>query len=259
MKIFARISGLGLLLALGQPLFLSAQKTDSCSDALHLRDGSRFLGQFTEITAGDTVVFQLRNGNILTVPHGKVRRIVQRCKDNSPPARLTKPYTFKTRGWYHHTRMALLPGQSFYGLNRLGVQLQHSSGFMFNRLTGAGIGSGIEFFDPNGNDAINYPLFAEIRGYLLAKQITPYYSVAGGWALAGRSTNVDNWNTNNWKGGWMAQADLGYRIGNHLTVHFGVRLQRKVREWTSIWGPDNGQGTDRILHKRFVIGLGLLL
>lgn len=59
----------------------------------------------------------------------------------------------------------------------------------------------------------------------------------------------------------MTQAEIGYRVGNHLIVHGGFRLQRKYRDWASNWGgPEGGiRGTDRILHKRLVLGLGLLL
>lgn len=259
MKIAFRIIWLGLLLFWGQPRHLPAQEPASagCTDLLLLRDGSKLRGQLKDIKSGDTLIFQLHTGPSLEVPQSRVRRVIQRC---SGSAAMKPVYDFREQGWYHHTRAAVLPGQAYYALNRIGFQLHHSSGRMIKRWLGIGLGAGVEFFDPKGYDAASYPVFAEVRGYLLPQKITPYYTLAGGWAFAGRATDSQSWLSSNdhWRGGWMMEADAGYRIGNHFTVHFGLRLQRKTREWTSIWGPDNGQGTDRILHKRFVLGIGLL-
>lgn len=259
MKMMFRYLIPGLLLFLGQPRFAKAQETapSGCSDLLLLRDGSKLRGQLKNILAGDTLVFLLRSGPTMVVPQNRVRRIIQRCQDQ-----IAKPaFRFRETGWYHHTRAAVLPGQAYYALNRVGFQLQHSSGRMFKRWLGVGLGAGVDLFDPGGYDAATYPVFAEIRGYVLPQKISPYYMLAGGWAFAGRANNVQTWRSTDdqWKGGWMMEVDAGYRIGNHFTVHFGLHLQRKTREWTSIWGPDSGQGVDRILNKRLVLGLGLLL
>lgn len=249
--------GLGLLL-MWQPRQLAAQQTTApCNDRLDLYDGSRFQGQVEELRAGgDTVVFRLWSGVPLVVPRDKVRRIVQRCHSGKTqrPA-----YNFKETGLYHHTRAGALVGQSFGGGNTLGFYVQHSSGWMFSRNLGAGLGTGAEFFDPKGYDAASYPLFAEIRGYIFPRRITPYFCLGGGWGFVGKDSG-ERWGyIDNWKGGWMTQAEIGYRIGNHFSVHLGLRLQRKYREWTSVWGPESGFGTDRILHKRLMFGVGLLL
>ncbi len=254
--IVLHVIGLGLLL-LWQPRHLTAQQANHCNDRLDMYDGSRFQGQLEEVRAnGDTLVFHLRTGPTLVLPRNHVRRIVQRCRDEKTARRA---YDFKETGWYHHTRAGVLVGQSFAGGNTTGFNLQHSSGWMFSRHLGAGLGLGMEFFDPKGYDASSYPIFAEVRSYLLPRRVTPYFTLGAGWAFTGKASG-ERWGyIDDWKGGWMAQTELGYRIGNHLSVHFGLRLQRKYREWTSVWGPESGVGADRILHKRLVFGLGLLL
>ena len=260
MKINTRLLSLGLLLLLWQPRLLRGQEKPDCRDVLYIAGGNRLTGQITEIKAGDTLVFQSWGGAMFHIPRKEVKRIVQDCRRTKGASRGPRPYTFKERGLYHHTRGSVLLGQAYYGLDNTGLQLQHSSGWMFSRLLGLGLGTGIERFDPEGSDASVYPVFAEIRGYVLPKPLTPYYSIAAGWGFAGRSRG-DRWGyTDTWHGGWTAQAEIGYRIGNHLIVHGGLRLQRKYRDWTSNWGgPEGMHGTDRILHKRLVLGLGLLL
>lgn len=262
MKINTRLLGLlGLLLLLWQPRLLWGQEKPNCQDVLHIAGGNRLVGQIMDLKPGDTLVFQTWGGTIFHIPRKEVLRIVQHCRKTRGISRAPRAYSFKERGWYHHTRGSLLLGQAYYGFDNVGVQIQHSSGRMFSRLLGAGLGTGIERFDPDGVDAVIYPVFAEIRGYLQPKRFSVYYNVGAGWGIVGRSEG-ERWGyTDTWRGGWLAQGEIGYRIGNHFTVHAGLRLQRKYREWTSNWwgGPEGFHGTDRILHKRFIIGLGLLL
>lgn len=248
--------GWGLLL-FGQPCFLLAQQTPPCREQLFLHNGSRFEGQLEELRAnGDTVVFRLHTGLALVLPQNQVRRIVQQCKDAKAARRV---YDFKEHGLYHHTRAQILLGQAYIGENSQGYSLLHSSGWMISRHLGVGLGFGAEFFDPKRSDAATYPVFAEVRSYLLPRRISPYVNVGAGWAFTGRDSG-ERWGyIDNWNGGWMVQTELGYRVGNHFSVHLGLRLQRKYREWTSVWGPESGFGTDRILNKRLVLGVGLLL
>lgn len=261
MKHIFRVITLGLLL-FWQPRFLTAQEAKpACKDILYMTDGGKLRGQVQALKAnGDTLVFQTWSGIVFNLPKNQVKRIVQKCKDQQPLGlNQIRPYSFKEKGWYHHTRMAALIGQAYYGSNRTGFVLQHSSGWMFKRQLGAGLGIGFEMFDPKGNDAATYPVFAEMRSYFFQKNTTPYATLGAGWAFTGNTANERWGQTDRWKGGWLVQAEVGYRIGNYFNIFGGIRLQHKQREWTSVWGPDSGFGVDRILHKRFVLGIGLLL
>lgn len=256
MKIFVRLLGLGLLL-LGQPRLLSAQETSApppCHDVLHLRNGSQLRGQIQATkNEGNILVFRTWSGVEMDVPRTEINKILQKCND-----RTAKTYHFKETDWYHHSQMGLLIGQTYYRESRTGLHLQHSSGRMFSRLLGAGLGAGVGVFDGQGNIPATYSVFAEMRGYLLPQRITPFYALAGGWGFVGKIDD-DNWGWNEtWKGGWMAQATVGYRIGNNFTVQAGFRLQHTRRELESNWWGVESR-TDRILHKRLMLGLGLLL
>lgn len=256
-KIFIRLLGLGLLL--GQPWLLSAQETAApsppCRDVLHLHKGSVLRGQIVATqNEGKTLLFRTWGGAEMEIARQEVLYIRQRCHDGRAP----RSYTFREHGWYHHTRLGGLIGQTYYDGVRTGFQLQHSSGWMFSRFVGVGLGTGVEFFDGRGNEPAVYPVFAEVRGYLLPQRITPFYALAAGWGFSGKKGTSTWGETETWKGGWAAQATIGYRIGNYFTIQTGLRLQHRAREWSSPWwNPDTN--TDRLLYKRIMLGVGILL
>ncbi|MFN0013407.1 MAG: hypothetical protein ACKVU2_02565 [Saprospiraceae bacterium] len=258
MKIDIRLLGLGLLL-MWQPRHLSAQEAapapPPCQDVLYLNEGSQLRGQITATKDdGQTLVFRIWSGVEMDVPKAKVKRIVQRCSGY----KITRPYDFKEKGWYHHTRGGFLIGASYFGESSTGIQLHHSSGWMFNRLTGVGLGVGVDHFGTNSNDVATYPIFAEFRSYLTARRIAPFVTINGGWAFAGNKDS-DFGTEQTWSGGWMGQANVGYRIGNNFTISMGVRFQAKERDWTTTTWRGSETGTDHILHKRFVLGMGIVL
>jgi hypothetical protein len=211
-------------------------------------------GKITEYNLEDNLVIETWSGTQMTMPSANVKRVVQKCKGDKAE-RIPLPYSFHENGWYHATRLSTLSGAS-----GLGIGLQHSSGLKLTRLLGIGVGIGMENFDPWDSDVPTFPIFAEARGYLLAKKITPFYAVGAGYGVSKKHSDavIFDGPSETWKGGWMAQGHIGYRIGNHVFVQFGIRFQRKTRIWENIfWG--NNSGVDRILHKRLDIGIGLLL
>ena len=237
------------------PALIAQQNPGECTDIVRLRDGSELRGKITEYAPEGNIVIVSWSGVTMTLPATNVKKIVQRCQDDK---RSVRTYDFRENGLYNATRFDALIGQAYFGENAVGYTLYHSIGWMFNRWVGAGIGGGAEIFTPDGNEITTYPLFAEVRGYFLAKNVTPFYTVGGGWAFAGKSTGSQQWGyEENWNGGWLAKVQIGYRLGNHFTVQGGLSLQKKTRDWQSNWGGDWGQ--DRILHKRLELGIGIIL
>ncbi len=232
----------------------SQESTENCKDIVYLRSGSVFRGKITEMKAGGDLVMTTWNGVVITLPETNVKRVVQRCRDRH---RAPKAYDFKEKGLYNATRLGALIGQTFRGDNSTGFSLYHSVGWMFNRWIGAGIGGGVEIFNPNGLEATTYPIFAEARGYIRARNVSPFYSVGAGWAFAGKKSNTQWGYIDHWNGGWLAKAQIGYRIGNNLTIFGGLSLQKKTLDWRTTWGGDWGQ--DKVLHKRLELGFGIIL
>ena len=236
---------------------LKAQDSLRCQDVVYLIGGTILRGTITEYDPASMVHLTTWSGAKMQLPSSGVRKIVQQCRE-SRQRRGAQQNNFSERGWYHSSRAALL-----FGDYNNGYSLQHSTGFKINRFLSAGVGIGLENYGPGGVDPVIVPLFAEARGYLLNRRITPFYSIGAGWSFIGKEQKgFNNWgwenNIENWKGGWMAQGQLGYRIGNHFLTYVGIRLQRLTLEWdNSAWG--GGFGTDRHLKKRIEFGVGLLL
>ena len=193
------------------------------------------------------------SGGTMRLASINVKKIEQKCGDENSTLRslAQRPYSFRETGWYHATRGSIL-----WSSDVIGFGLQHSSGLKFNRLIGAGIGIGIENLTASEDDVSTYPMFLEARGYLSAKNIAPFYTLGIGWAFAGTENYNIEGEKESWEGGWMGQTQIGYRIGNNFTAHLGLRFQQKTRTWSNSWGI---QGVDKILQKRFEIGLGILL
>lgn len=244
-----------LLMLLFGSMQSSAQETrENCTDVVYLRNGSVFRGKISEYKTGGEIVMTTWSGVTMTLPEANVKRIVQRCSSHKLQ---NKPYDFKEHGLYNATRLGLLIGKDYRSENATGFMLYHSTGWMFRRWIGAGVGAGVESYRPDGQDAVTYPVFAEIRGYFQAKNISPFYALGGGWGFAGNGSRDINGYTNDWSGGWMAKAQVGYRIGNNFVIYTGLSFQKKTRDWRSTWGGE--WGTDRILHKRMELGLGIVL
>jgi hypothetical protein len=235
-------------------LGVAQQKEEKCRDVIHLRDGSIWQGKIAEYQPDGELVLNTWSGLTMHLPASNVKRIEQKCAGDHRPrlSLLQRPYSFRERGLYHATRLLTLTGESGFGLG-----LQHSSGLKINRLLGVGIGTGVEVFTPGEDDPSTYPLFLEARGYLSPSNLTPFYAIGGGWAFADKGQNSSDWGEQRWEGGWMAQGQIGYRVGNHFICHVGVRLQRKTYHWEQPWW--GGRGRNEILHKRLEVGIGILL
>ncbi len=205
--------------------------------------------------SGEVLVLRTDAGQELDIALSQVKRIHQYCAG-------PLPYEFKERGWYHHSRLGFLPGQLYTGQMTLGLQVQHSSGWMFHRLLGVGVGIGVDFFDFYNHQPPVLPLFAEVRSYLLPHRLSPFVVVGSGISFCVNQKRGDQsgWELGHCRGGPMAQLLVGYRLGNRLTLNTGVRWQRLSSgrpSWVG-WGA-NGQQHWQITNWRFVLNAGLLL
>lgn len=243
----------------------SAQQTPpdtaGCADIVYLRNGSVYRGRLVEQLSDQTLVLRTWSGLTLHLPAKQIRRVVQRCPRDSARRRaaMPKPYTFRERGWYNATTASVLTGRAYWGDYALGYSLHNSTGYAFSRIAGIGVGFGADVYSPYQDDFHQpvYPIFAEARGYLSRRHVAPFYAAGVGWGFAGNS-GQDRWGyEDRWRGGWLAQLRVGYRLGNHFTLHAGLRLQRQKRIWTNAW--DFSRGQDRILYRRLELGFGLLL
>jgi hypothetical protein len=247
-----------LLLGMLWPGITSAQRRQ-CRDMVHLLGGTVLTGKIIAYQPGDTLTLETWSGITMKVADNMVHHIVQRCPKGfaGSEEKMQRLNTFKERGWYHFTRASVLGST-----DDIDFGLQHSSGYKFNRFINVGVGVGMDKMSYLRSQTVTtYPVFAEIRGFLTPNRLSPFYAIGGGYAFTGAvpesADNINRWWTTseNWEGGWMAQGHIGYRCGNHFMVYGGLRLQRKSMHWEG----REIYGTDRFLHKRFELGLGILL
>ncbi len=219
-----------LMLLCGTGLALGQSFPTAC-DVVRLKDGFRLHGQIIG-TKGEGTLLVLRTygGQELDIAFHRVKSIRQRCADE-------KPYSFRERGWYHHTRLGFLWGQTHEGDLPLSFQFQHSSGWMFHRSFGIGVGTGLDFFEFSDCRPMVIPFFIELRSYLLARSGSPFLALGGGIGVNVLRCKEETFGRLYQPSGRMAQVLLGYRLNNRLILHSGLRWQHsELVESTGWWG-----------------------
>ncbi len=164
-------------------------------------------------------------------------------------------YQFRERGWYVAGYFAGLNGRTDGGY-QLGLGLHGVLGFQFSRWLGAGGGLGLDGYSFEDSEYV-LPVFAEIRGYFLRRQVTPYYHLMAGYGfpLAGADQNIVRV-----EGSPLLHPSLGMRFGADSKVNvvfeFGYRFQSATffREFE-----DSGiKEREAVDYRRVTLRFGLL-
>lgn len=205
------ISSVGLFLALN----LAGQQA---SDIIHLRNGSRFEGQILEKRENGTLRFQLSAGGELEFREEEISRIEQKevspkgaeeAEGSAGPELLReKTYAFKERGVFNATFFSTLSGAAGSKF-QLGLGIHNVTGYQFHRLLGIGLGLGVDTYSFDNGETL-HPVFAEARGYLSRKSVSPYYSGSAGYGFAFKSSDEL---INKAEGGMFFRGAMGLRLG----------------------------------------------
>jgi hypothetical protein len=230
------------------------QKDSDLVDIVWLRDGSRLSGTILRWELESGIEFQLATGATMIIPKKQILKVFQQMplySSEAQPEQQSVPhreYAFRERGWYHSCSGFI----NAFGLG--GAGFHYSTGFRFKRTLSAGLGIGYE-----SNDLSNYrdivPLFAEVRGFLLPKRITPYYALKAGHGFAILNTTYGDIDA---KGGIHLAAELGVRFGGRH-VHYFAGAEYKIQDasYQSQWWWE-GSSTDHISYRRLELRTGIL-
>jgi len=160
--------------------------------------------------------------------------------------RLSTTVPVKREGWYLVVQTGLLAGTTsennpFVPNSSIaGFNLQTSGGYRFLPQVSLGIGTGLSVL-PLG---LAQPIFAELRGEVFARSVTPHYFLAMGFLNPLFNHSEDPWNR--WpevfppKGGLLYEAGIGIKInrpGLAWLVTAGFRsqtLQESYRQWGGV-------------------------
>ena len=120
---------------------------------------------------------------------------------------------------------------------------------------GAGMGVGIDFYNVNLGTIV--PVYGEVRGYLRAKNVSPYYQLAGGY---GFPIVNENSNFSDKKGGYYLAPTLGIRFGGSADENFtiGLGLQWQKAKYKTDFGDGISGIEDTYTFRRFNLKLGML-
>ena len=227
---------------------LAFGQQDDYITIVKLKDGSVFEGQLKEYVDGEYIRMDVGE-NQITIKQSSIKYI----KHKNLGA--IKAYSFNERGLYHHSSIGFLPGFISAGNPVLGIGIDHSSGFMFSRLLGAGLNLGVHNYDPSSKEVF-YTLSAEMRGYLMPKNFSPYYVLRAGYGFthAGQTFLEAN-------GGFEANPALGLRFtgngGANLTAEIGMMFQNAYfKEQTEWW--DRSILEKDVRYQRFNLKIGIL-
>ena len=250
-----------LLLILCSDPLLQAQSEKTTDpqivDIVWLRNGSRLTGTIVRWELERGMELKLLTGATMVIPKREIDKVFQdrAMGEGEVMPEMTwrmgpKPYAFKEEGWYH-TFSGFL-NTSFIG----GAGLHYSFGHRFNRLLCAGLGIGIETNDFDADRDI-VPIFAEARGFLLQRKITPYYALKIGYGIALKS-DEEFFGSIVARGGFHLSPEIGVRFGSGpVCYYFGGEYKLQNASYRTDWG-EGGFFVDKISYRRFEFRTGVV-
>jgi len=233
-------------------LFAQAKKMTHY-DVVYLKDGSEFRGELLEYQPS-YVKLKALGEKELVFDQTDVEKVIQE-PIQIVNKRTKKPYAFKEQGWYQAIFASYTPGTAAWNDDYAeGFGFKGVVGKQWNRWIGTGIGVGIENYYPTQGETV-YPLFLELRGYLTAQNVAPYYTLAGGYSFTIKNEEAGITDA---KGGYLVHPAIGLRFGGSAKTNFTLDAGIQVQKATFTRGNPWDTQEYRMLYKRLAIRVGML-
>ena len=228
---------------------LQAQKNSGRS-VVYLHDGSQIKGEITENQGLDFISLKLNGGEEeIQIPRKTIKSIVELEEDL---LFFKNGKYVKTKGLYKIIHTGIAPAMAddtdnvVWGSNTLHAAV----GYQFNQYLAVGGGVGLDVYS---NSFI--PFYADFRGYILQRKVSPFYAFQAGYSLSNDLFN--NYSDNvSFKGGMMIHPTLGLRFASfkHTKILFeaGYKFQWDTRTY------DWNENVDNIIFKRLTLKFGWL-
>ena len=220
-----------------------ASQDKSYYDVIELKNGLSLRGLIVSYDQDQTITFQLFKGDQILLKQDEIQKV-----SHVNLGKIPKPYAFKESGLYHATLVSISLS------NQRGYSITHAIGHKLNKRLALGLGTGLEDYE-NGNGKRIIPLFAEVRGYLWSKKVTPYYSLRTGYGIALKNQDFSITDT---QGGLLVNPEIGYRLGGSelVNVIIGIGLKYQKAQFTYRWGDTINE--QNITYKRYFLSLGIV-
>jgi hypothetical protein len=224
--------------------------------AIYLIDGSVLKARVLERNEEFTRV-KIINGDVLILNNSLITNIDDKVviSFNAPastgaPIQPRRSALIKS-GWYNIVSMGLLLGRDATlqdGLIASLSALHYVAGYQFNPYIGAGIGAGVDLYEP-----AFFPLYVDLRGNLDWRHKTFYYSLQGGYTLT-EDDLAKKFDAPEYEGGLMIYPAIGMRFPTRgktdILVELGYRNQWAKKTYP--WNEDE----DKIQYRRYAVRVG---
>ena len=196
------------------PVFVQAQ--DNRQDVVYLKDGTVLRGTMIDQVYGVSYKIKVSEDSIIVVPAAKIDRITKEEKPDDRP-----PRGYKDKGYLFEFQ---------FHLDAVGGGVRMINGYKINQyaILGVGMGFGGVYIPANGlntnidGDLSSYmgfyfPFFLYYSGDILKKDVTPFYVLEAGYAVAydplpGGADGATYVQYNTLHGGPMGSVGFGVRI-----------------------------------------------
>ena len=229
-------------------------------DVIYLKNGSVFKGRVVNYQQGKQVELKIDDDRVFVFDAKTIRRIIQegdieKEAKQSKTLRIKKEYQFREKGWYNTTYISVAIGGSAFDAveTDLGFGVSTVIGYKFNRLLGVGAGIGMDYYY-SGSGKNFMPVFGEIKGYVLSRNITPTYSFAAGY---GFTFEDENRNIEKTKGGMMIYPAVGFRFGGSKAMNFVFDAGVKIQKGTFTYQQWEVTNEYQMTYKRLVLRAGV--
>jgi hypothetical protein len=221
-------------------------------DVVYLYDGSRMTGNVLSYKPDESIVLELSTGQQLVFLAKNIKKVVMGVPSIE---KVNEPYEFKERGLYNASSLSLSFGKSTY-TNSVGIGLQHTVGYQFNRILGAGLGVSYEnLYLQNSAEGRMFSVFGELRGYLSKHNTAFYYNLAGGVAFpVAKATE----NLTGHKGGLLVYPAFGMRFGASKRYNFFMDVGAKIQNVSYNILTEFQQDYYSVTYRRWVLRGGIL-
>jgi hypothetical protein len=230
---------------------LKAQ-TKRFKDVVYLNDGSRMTGNVLDYKPNEAISLELSSGQQIVFLAKDIKKVVMSMPNVE---KKSEPYEFKEKGIYNASSLSFTFGKSSF-VNTIGIGLQHSIGYQFNRILGAGLGVSYEnLYTQSYAEGRMFSIFGEVRGYFSKHNTAFYYNVAGGMAfpVAKESESLTNH-----KGGLLIYPALGMRFGASKRYNFFVDVGAKMQQVSYKRFTESSNDIYAVTYRRWVVRGGIL-
>lgn len=248
---------LGILLFSSQ-LFSQIAKEFLRTDVVYLKNGSVFRGQIEVYEIKGNLELRINVDKVMTISATSIKKIVQEPTEaeKSNHTKTEKPYAFREKGLHFITTIGYIGGNDQFGNYTDAFNAHFQSVYQFNRLIGTGLGVGVDFYNVNLGSIL--PIYATTRGYLKAKNVSPYYQLAAGYGVPINDDESSGFTSS--KGGYYLAPELGFRFGGSAETNFtmGLGLQWQKATYTLDFGDTISNNKDTYTFRRFNFKIGML-